>query len=975
MLRAALISICLICSAVSADTPVVYEDYKLIASDGTSNDYFGDSVSISDDGTTAIIGAPYDDNNGSAYIYQLVSGVWEETNKLTASGGPPGDDFGASVSISDDGTTAIIGALNDDDNGSASGSAYIYVLVSGVWQETKLLASDGIANDQFGTSVSISGDGTTAIVGAYFDGDNGTYAGSAYIYSLVKGAWQETKILASDGVDFDEFGTSVSISDDGTTCIVGAPHDDDNAGNSGASYVYEFISGAWQETKLIASDGTASDRFGKSVSISDDGTTALVGAFYDDDNGFASGSAYIYELIDGTWQETKLLANDGEENAYFGDSVSISGDGTIGIVGAYWEGTDSAYIYELIDETWQETKLLASDGTSNNYFGHSVSISGDGATALVGAPRDDGNANSSGSSYIYFVGEPIDTDGDGVPDDIDNCYLYNPDQADCNGNGIGDICDVADSTSFDCDQNNVPDECQPDCDGDGWIDACDSEGDCDDDGIPDNCELDCNGNSIPDDCDIIYGISEDCNENGVPDECDLADGTEEDCNLNGLPDSCDIADGTEEDCDENGMPDSCGLASAFQETHYFDGWYAGFNGETAIIDATDLLDSGTAALQIYTLVDSNWIEEDYIPLEVNFINRIKMDQNIAVVEGPGEGSAYNSSLLIFRFNGTQWVQEAHIQTPDPWAGFGFLGRYEISNNRIIVSGYNNHIAYIYMFNGTEWILEAELNPFADSSYDSELSVDIDGDTVVLGAWGLEDLPGVVYIYKFNGSKWTEETSFSANDPVNGDGFGYYVQLDGEHLAVSNTIAYLYHFEGSAWILKKQIEPIEDQLYANVHFDGDTAIVFATNELNPPTPLSVYDFEEGNWLLKSEIVSNNEDDSYFGSRTQLHGDVAMISGNGRNYIYTNQIQSDFDCNSNGVLDECELNSENDLNNNGVLDECECFADINLDGYVNVNDLLIIIGYWGNNTPQADLNFDGIVDVTDLLIVVGNWGECE
>ena len=116
-----------------------------------------------------------------------------------------------------------------------------------------------------------------------------------------------------------------------------------------------------------------------------------------------------------------------------------------------------------------------------------------------------------------------DDDGDGVLDDIDNCYLYNPDQADCNDNGIGDVCDVADQTSYDCDQNGVPDECQTDCDGDGWIDPCDNDGDCDEDGIPDNCELDCNENDIPDDCDIIFGISEDCNENGVPDECDIAE--------------------------------------------------------------------------------------------------------------------------------------------------------------------------------------------------------------------------------------------------------------------------------------------------------------------------------------------------------------------------------------------------------------------------------------------------------------------
>jgi len=114
-----------------------------------------------------------------------------------------------------------------------------------------------------------------------------------------------------------------------------------------------------------------------------------------------------------------------------------------------------------------------------------------------------------------------DSDGDGVPDDIDNCYLYNPDQADCNGNGIGDVCDVADQTSFDCNQNIIPDECESDCDGDGIIDDCDNNPDIDGDGIPDNCEEDCNGNSLPDDWEIKLGLVTDCNGNLVPDECDL----------------------------------------------------------------------------------------------------------------------------------------------------------------------------------------------------------------------------------------------------------------------------------------------------------------------------------------------------------------------------------------------------------------------------------------------------------------------
>ena len=159
-----------------------------------------------------------------------------------------------------------------------------------------------------------------------------------------------------------------------------------------------------------------------------------------------------------------------------------------------------------------------------------------------------------------------DKDGDGVDDSIDNCYLYNPDQADCNENGIGDVCDIADGTSYNCDAkqgNTVPDECQPDCDGDGYIDPCDNEGDCNEDGIPDNCETDCNENNYPDVCDIMYGISQDINNDGIPDECQdcdedgIPDNYETDCNYNDIPDDCDIIEGNSEDVNEDGIPDEC----------------------------------------------------------------------------------------------------------------------------------------------------------------------------------------------------------------------------------------------------------------------------------------------------------------------------------------------------------------------------------------------------------------------------------
>jgi len=154
----------------------------------------------------------------------------------------------------------------------------------------------------------------------------------------------------------------------------------------------------------------------------------------------------------------------------------------------------------------------------------------------------------------------LKADDCGIPEYMDLAALGFPDAQmimclnsnviDCNQNGIDDQLDIKSGFSYDCDDNLVPDECQPDCDGDGLIDPCDNEGDCDDDGIPDNCEADCQSNGIPDDCDILLGISEDVNNDGIPDEC-------QDCNKNGIPDPVDIADGTSEDADGNGIPDEC----------------------------------------------------------------------------------------------------------------------------------------------------------------------------------------------------------------------------------------------------------------------------------------------------------------------------------------------------------------------------------------------------------------------------------
>ena len=314
---------------------------KLTASDIAFNDAFGRSVSIS--GARAIAGSQGADDGGAAYVFERGSdGAWSET-RLAASDGAAGDAFGHSVSVS--GTRVLVGAPRDD---GGRGSAYVYERGSdGAWSETRLAASDGAADDRFGISVSISG--LRAMVGSQWDDDNGSNSGSAYVFERSSdGAWSETKLVPGDGVASHWFGRGVSIS--GDVAVAGAPGDGDNGTRAGAAYVFERGSdGTWSEvSKLAAGAGAAGDAFGRSVSIS--GSRIMVGAEETDGaGGVNSGAAYVFERnSDGTWSETtRLLAEDGAAGDIFGVGVAISeGVAFIGAVGDD-DGTGSAYAYEF----------------------------------------------------------------------------------------------------------------------------------------------------------------------------------------------------------------------------------------------------------------------------------------------------------------------------------------------------------------------------------------------------------------------------------------------------------------------------------------------------------------------------------------------------------------------------------------------------------------------------------------------------
>jgi len=358
-------------------------------------------------------------NTGSAYIFTRSGVTWAQQKKIQALDAQGSDFFGFSVAISGDGNTAIVGAYREDpDSITWAGSAYIFTRSGVTWgQQAKISASDKAGSDFFGYSVAISSDGNTAIVGAYGeDPDGAGNAGSAYIFTRSGVTWaQQKKIQALDAQGNDYFGFSVAISGDGNTAIVGAYNEDaDGTTDSGSAYIFTRSGVTWdQQAKINAIDKALASNFGIAVAISGDGNTAIVGAYRDWADGTNSaGSAYIFTRSGVTWgQQAKISASDKGVSDYFGRSVTISSDGNTAIVGAYEEDPDgtgnagSAYIFTRSGVTWaQQKKIQASDAQGNEYFGFSVAISGDGNTAIVGAYSEDADGmTDSGSAYVFAL--------------------------------------------------------------------------------------------------------------------------------------------------------------------------------------------------------------------------------------------------------------------------------------------------------------------------------------------------------------------------------------------------------------------------------------------------------------------------------------------------------------------------------------------------------------------------------------------
>ena len=399
-------------------------------------DNFGHSVSISADGLYALVGVRSDDvtNAGSAQVYIRVGTSWVWQAELVHSSPAAGDFFGGSVSISADGLYALVGAYGDDTvaEGNNVGSAHVYVRTGTSWSHQKELFHPNLAaNDFFGRSVSISGDGLYALIGVAYDDTGASGAGSAQVYVRTGTSWShQAQLLHPNPAANDYFGYSVSISGDGLYALVGVAYDDTGATDAGSAQVYVRTGTSWaRQAELFHPTRTANDFFGGSVSISADGLYALVGALKDDTGATDAGSAQVYVRAGTSWAwQAELLHPSPAASDNFGYSVSITGDGLYALVGAWkddtgGQDTGSAQVFKRTGTSWAwQWELLHPSPAVSDYFGHSVSISGDGLYALVGVYSDDTGGSDAGSVQVY-VGGP----GDGG---ISELVVSTPIQAD-----------------------------------------------------------------------------------------------------------------------------------------------------------------------------------------------------------------------------------------------------------------------------------------------------------------------------------------------------------------------------------------------------------------------------------------------------------------------------------------------------------------------------------------------------------------
>jgi len=394
-----------------SNTPHPYIQQGAKFTNSSASAQQGQSVAVSADGNTAIIGGPGDNSNtGAAWIYVRTGTAWSQQAKLVGSGAVGAARQGISVAISADGNTAVVGGSSDN---SSDGAVWVFARTGTDWaqQGNKLVGAGGTSGAQQGTAVAISSDGNKIASGAIADN---LFVGAVWVFERNGSTWAQSgeKLTPSDGIEKPRLGVSVSLSADGSRLLAGGYLDNVR---QGAAWIFDDTGcGMTQSgTKLVGTGGNVSAWQGYSVSLSADGNTAMVGGC--NDNNLA-GAAWIFTNNGSSWtQQVRLMGGGATGSARQGSAVALSADGNTAISAGFTDdsGKGAFWVYKkAVGGTWvqQDAKVRGTNASGASRQGTSVAVSSNGHTALVGGPVD---ASNAGAFWVFIPGTLLQSDDSG----------------------------------------------------------------------------------------------------------------------------------------------------------------------------------------------------------------------------------------------------------------------------------------------------------------------------------------------------------------------------------------------------------------------------------------------------------------------------------------------------------------------------------------------------------------------------------
>ncbi len=568
----------------------------------------------------------------------------------------------------------------------------------------------------------------------------------------------------------------------------------------------------------------------------------------------------------------------------------------------YFDDNGTVFLFYEVDGQWTGAgRLLASDGQGDGQFGSAVALCGD--QILTGAKADGELGDLAGAAYLHSI----------------------PPFVDCNDNGVIDLCDLYDRTSFDCNENGILDS-----------------------------------------CDIAEGFSEDCNDNGSPDDC----GAHPFLRLTApspFPAFDDFGqavaiDGPWAAMSAPGIPSSGAIRGEVYVYREQSGTWS--QDATFVIDSStglgrslsiegDVLVCGASnnAAYVFRYDGSEWTQEATLtapPGIIQYGSLVRNSGDLAVVGARFSGTLY---VFIYRFDRSTWNEEAVITLNDIAASAfdvqcdatGAMGGDAVAIGGVLEDG--QEAVLVYRFSGQAWSQEAVLTASDGETGDRfGCSVSIDAPWLAIGAPERDE--GAIYLFEQTAGGWVEHATVIARDMHPGTRLGATVDLAANLLVAGATSG---------------IADLADAVY-------------------------FFAWTGSNWIQRDTVGPVDPFNSSLGEAVAISGTVALAgdrsdstAGNDAGSVQFYEVGDLLDCNDNGVPDSCEIadGTSVDANGNGLPDTCELLAgDVNGDLAVDVLDLIAVVGGWGPcpTAPAAcaaDLDHNGTVDVSDLLAVILNW----